>query len=155
MLPWSAPLSGRFDEVVFESQVLKDNPLHDPYQRPLWIYLPPGYDEEPERRYPSVYMIQGLTGQLDMWRNRSAFRKNFPELADELFTRKEAPPCIIVWVDCWTSYGGSQFVDSPATGKYHTYLCNEIVPWIDAHYRTLPAREHRGSPVNRVVVMAR
>lgn len=144
MLPWSAPLSGRFDEVVFESNVLKDNPLHDPHQRPLWIYLPPGYDEEPERRYPSVYMIQGLTGQLDMWRNRSAFRKNFPELADELFTRKEAPPCIIVWVDCWTSYGGSQFVDSPATGRYHTYLCDEIVPWIDAHYRTLPAREHRG-----------
>jgi len=144
MLPWSAPLSGRFDEVVFESTVLKDNPLQDPYQRPLWIYLPPGYDEEPERRYPSVYMMQGLTGQLDMWRNRSAFRKNFPELADELFTRKEAPPCIIVWVDCWTSYGGSQFVDSPATGKYHTYLCDEIVPWIDAHYRTLPAREHRG-----------
>ncbi|GCE05250.1 alpha/beta hydrolase [Dictyobacter aurantiacus] len=144
MLPWSAPLSGRFDEVVFESEVLKDNPLHDPYQRPLWIYLPPGYDEEPERRYPSVYMIQGLTGQLDMWRNRSAFRKNFPELADELFASKEAPPCIIVWVDCWTSYGGSQFVDSPATGRYHTYLCDEIVPWVDAHYRTLPAREHRG-----------
>ncbi|GLV58507.1 enterochelin esterase [Dictyobacter sp. S3.2.2.5] len=144
MLPWSAPLSGRFDETIFESKVLKDNPLHDPYQRPLWIYLPPGYDEEPERRYPSVYMIQGLTGQLDMWRNRSAFRKNFPELADELFASKEAPPCIIVWVDCWTSYGGSQFVDSPATGRYHTYLCDEIVPWIDAHYRTLPAREHRG-----------
>jgi Putative esterase len=144
MLPWSAPLSGRFDEVVFESEVLKDNPLHDPYQRPLWVYLPPGYDEHPEQRYPSVYMIQGLTGQLDMWRNRSAFRKNFPELVDELFAKGEAPACIVVWVDCWTSYGGSQFVDSPATGRYHTYLCDEIVPWVDAHYRTLAQREHRG-----------
>lgn len=144
MLPWSTPLSGHFDEVVFESTVLKDNPLHDPYQRPLWIYLPPGYDAEPDRRYPSIYMIQGLTGQLDMWRNRSPFRKNFPELADELFANKEAPPCIIVWVDCWTSFGGSQFVDSPATGRYHTYLCDEIVPWVDAHYRTLPERDHRG-----------
>ena len=144
MLPWSSPLSGRFDELTFESQILKDNPLHDPYQRPLWIYLPPGYDEEPERRYPSVYIIQGLTGQLDMWRNRSAFRRNFPELADEMFAKGEAPPCIVVWVDCWTTYGGSQFVDSPATGKYHSYLCNEIVPWVDAHYRTLAAREHRG-----------
>lgn len=91
MLPWSSPLSGRFDELTFESQILKDNPLHDPYQRPLWIYLPPGYDEEPERRYPSVYIIQGLTGQLDMWRNRSAFRRNFPELADEMFAKGEAP----------------------------------------------------------------
>ncbi len=144
MLPWSTPLSGHFDEVVFESTILKDNPLHDPYQRPLWIYLPPGYDAEPDRRYPSIYMIQGLTGQLDMWRNRSPFRKNFPELADELFVSKEAPPCIIVWVDCWTSFGGSQFVDLPATGRYHTYLCDEIVPWVDAHYRTLPERDHRG-----------
>ncbi|BCL81725.1 enterochelin esterase [Ktedonobacteria bacterium brp13] len=144
MLPWSVSLSGRFDEHVFESEVLKNNPLHDPFQRPLWVYLPPGYDTETERRYPTIYMIQGLTGQLDMWRNRSAFRKNFPELADELFARNEAPPCILVWVDCWTSYGGSQFVDSPATGRYHTYLCDEVVPWVDAHYRTLAQREHRG-----------
>jgi Putative esterase len=144
MLPWSAPINGRYDEVVFSSEMLKDNPLHDPYERPLWIYLPPGYDDEPDRRYASIYMIQGLTGQLDMWRNRSAFRKNFPELLDELFTRGEAPPCIVVWVDCWTSLGGSQFLDSPGTGRYHTYLCDEIVPWIDVHYRTLPQREHRG-----------
>jgi len=35
-------------------------------------------------------------------------------------------------------------LDSPGTGRYHTYLCDEIVPWVDAHYRTLPQREHRG-----------
>jgi len=144
MLPWSIEFRGRFDEVVFESEVLKGNRLGDPYMRPLWVYLPPGYDDDEARRYPSVYMIQGLTGQLDMWRNRSAFRKTYPELADELFARGEAPPCIIVWVDCWTSLGGSQYLDSPATGRYHTYLCDEIVPWVDAHYRTLAGRDHRG-----------
>ncbi len=144
MFPWSIDFAGRFDEVMFESEVLKGNRLGDPHVRPLWVYLPPGYDEDEARRYPSVYMIQGLTGQLDMWRNRSAFRKTFPELADELFARGETPPCIIVWVDCWTSLGGSQFLDSPATGRYHTYLCDEIVPWVDAHYRTLAARDHRG-----------
>ncbi|GAC1366779.1 MAG: alpha/beta hydrolase-fold protein [Ktedonobacteraceae bacterium] len=144
MLPWSISLKGRYDELVFESTVLRDNALHDPYQRPLWVYVPPDYDNEPERRYPTVYVIQGLTGQLDMWRNRAAFRKNFPELVDELFANGEAPPCLVVWVDCWTSLGGSQFLDSAATGRYHTYLCDEIVPWIDAHYRTLPQREHRG-----------
>lgn len=144
MLPWSFDVRGRFDEVTFESEVLKGNPLGDPYQRPLWVYVPPGYDDDPNRRYPSIYMIQGLTGQLDMWRNRSPFRKNFPELADELIASGEAPPCILVWVDCWTSLGGSQFLDSPGTGRYHTYLCDEIVPWVDEHYRTLPQREHRG-----------
>jgi Putative esterase len=144
MRPWSIDLQGHFDEIAFTSEVLKGNPLGDPYVRPLWVYLPPGYDADTTRRYPALYQIQGLTGQLDMWRNRSAFRKNYPELADELFAKGEAPPCIMVWVDCWTSYGGSQFLDSPATGRYHTYLCDEIVPWVDAHYRTLPQREHRG-----------
>src|ERR687888_1527278 len=144
MYPWSYEHAGRFDEHVVESDALRGNPLGDPHERPLWVYLPPGYDDDPERRYPSVYMIQGLTGQLDMWRNRSAFRLNFPELADELFASGEAPPCVVVWVDCWTSLGGSQFLDSPATGRYHTYLCDEIVPWVDERYRTLAAAEHRG-----------
>ncbi len=108
------------------------------------MYLPPGYDDDPTRRSPSVYVIQGLTGQLDMWRSRAAFRLNFPELADGLFARGEAPPCIVVWVDCWTSLGGSQFLDSPGTGRYHSYLCDEIVPWVDDRYRTLLNREHRG-----------
>ena len=144
MLPWSVELRGRFEEVAFESEALRGNPLGDPHVRPLWVYLPPGYDDDPARRYPAVYEIQGLTGQLDMWRNRPAFRRNFPELVDELFARGEAPPSIVVWVDAWTSLGGSQFLDSPGTGRYHTYLCDEIVPWVDAHYRTLPDRVHRG-----------
>src|SRR5713226_8458562 len=72
--PWSYETKGRYDEHLFESELLKGNPLHDPHQRPLWVYLPPGYDADPKRRYPSIYVIQGLTGQLDMWRNRPAFR---------------------------------------------------------------------------------
>jgi S-formylglutathione hydrolase FrmB len=142
--PWARELRGRLEETVFESEALRGNPLGDPDRRPLWVYLPPGYDDEPGRRYPSVYMIQGLTGQLDMWRNRAPFRRNFPELADELFASEGAPPAIVVWVDCWTSLGGSQFLDSPGTGRYHTYLCDEVVPWVDARYRTLAAPKHRG-----------
>lgn len=144
MWPWGATPAGRFDEHVFVSEALRGNPLGDPHERPLWVYAPPSYDQQAERRFPSVYMIQGLTGQLDMWRNRSPFRRNFPELADELFATGEAPECICVWVDCWTSLGGSQFLDSPGTGRYHTYLCDEIVPWVDQNYRTLAAPEHRG-----------
>jgi len=144
MRPWGTEPAGRFDEHVFDSQALRGNPLGDPHERPLWVYVPPGYDDEPDRRYPSVYMIQGLTGQVDMWRNRSPFRRNFPELADDLFAAGDAPPCVMVWVDAWTSYGGAQFLDSPGTGRYHTYLCDEVVPWVDEHYRTAAAPEHRG-----------
>jgi hypothetical protein len=142
--PWSFETQGRFEDLEIESDALRGNPLGDPHVRPLRVYLPPGYEDEPERRYPSVYVIQGLTGQLDMWRNRAAFRKNFPELADELFASGESPPAILVYVDCWTSIGGSQFLDSPGTGKYHTYLCDEVVPFVDERYRTLAAAEHRG-----------
>ena len=143
-LPWSAPLSGRLDEHVFTSEVLRGNPLGDPYERPLWVYVPPGYDDEPDRRYPSVYVIQGYTGAVTMWRNRTPYRQPFVETADALFAGGSAPPAIVVFVDAWTAYGGSQFVDSPGTGRYHTYLCDEVVPWVDAHYRTLDGAAHRG-----------
>jgi S-formylglutathione hydrolase FrmB len=142
--PWSHDLRGRIDEAVIESEALAGNPLGDPHRRPLWVYLPPGYEEDEDGRYPSIYVIQGLTGQLDMWRNRTPMRRNFPELADDLFARGGAPAAILVFVDCWTSLGGSQFLDSPGTGNYHTYLCDEVVPWVDGRYRTLAARDHRG-----------
>ena len=143
MLPWSADLAGRIDEQIISSELLRGNPLGDPHERPLLVYLPPGYDDEPDRRYPSVYVIQGYTGQVAMWRNRSAYRQPFPETADAVFARGEAPPAIVVYVDAWTGYGGSQFVDSPGTGRYHSYLCDEVVPWVDARYRTLPGAAHR------------
>jgi S-formylglutathione hydrolase FrmB len=78
-----------------------------------------------------------------MWRNRTPFRPSVVELVDEVFTEGGGPPALVVFVDAWTSLGGSQFLDSPATGNYHTYLCDEIVPWVDARYRTIPERERR------------
>ena len=144
MEPWSFEAKGRTDEHVVDSRALRGNTLGDPHERPVWVSTPPGYDDDADRRYPSVYVIQGLTGQLDAWRNRSPFRRNFPELADDLFARGEAPPVIVVWVDCWTSLGGSQFLDSPGTGNYLTYLCDEIVPFVDERYRTIADRDHRG-----------
>ena len=143
MLPWSAELAGRIDEQVITSELLRANPLGDPCERPVWVYLPPGYDDELARSYPSVYVIQGYTGHVAMWRNRSAYRQPFPETADAVFAGGQAPPAIVVYVDAWTAYGGSQFVDSPGTGRYHSYLCNEVVPWVDGRYRTLADAGYR------------
>jgi hypothetical protein len=136
-------MHGRLDEHVIVSDQLRGNPLGDPHERPLWVYMPPGYAEGDER-YPAVYVIQGFTGQIEMWRNRVPFRATFPEDVDELFSAGSTPPCLVVFVDCWTSLGGSQFLDSPATGRYHSYLCDEVVAWVDANYRTLASRDHRG-----------
>ncbi|HET8658797.1 MAG TPA: alpha/beta hydrolase-fold protein, partial [Micromonosporaceae bacterium] len=155
MLPWSTELAGRVETQVMVSELLRGNRLGDPHERPVWVYLPPGYDDPPghggspghgdlpERRYPSLYVIQGFTGHVGMWANRTAFRQPFPELADAMFAAGEAPGAIVVYVDAWTSLGGSQYLDSPAIGAYHSYLCREVVPWVDARYRTLAHRDHR------------
>jgi len=143
MLPWNAELAGQLHEHVISSNLLRDNPLGDPHERPLLVYTPPGYDDEPERAYPVVYVIQGYTGHVAMWRNRTAYRQPFPETADAMFARGDAPPAIVVYVDAWTAYGGSQFVDSPGTGRYHSYLCDEVVAYVDARYRTIPDAAHR------------
>jgi S-formylglutathione hydrolase FrmB len=132
-------IHGRFEEVTFASEALRGNPLGDPHERPLFVYTPPSYDASPERRYPVVYVIQGMTGMVDAWFNVSPFADNYPRLVEAL-----APECLVVLVDAFTAVGGSQFLDSPATGRYHTYLCDEVVPFVDGRWRTLAAREHRG-----------
>jgi S-formylglutathione hydrolase FrmB len=131
-------LTGRWQALSFESEALADNPLGDPASRPVYVWTPPSYDEG-DRRYPVVLELQGLTGTAPAWFNVRPWVKSFPELVDEL-----APEAIVVLVDAFTAVGGSQFLDSPAVGRYHTYLCDELVPWIDGRFRTLAAREHRG-----------
>jgi len=135
---------GRTDRLTITSEALRDNPLGDPHERPVWVQLPPGYDESGDRRYPCVYVIQGYTGQIGMWDNRQAWRPTFPEAVATVQADPDLAPAIVVWVDAWTRFGGSQFVDSPGTGNYHTYLCEEVVSFVDARYRTAPQPAHRG-----------
>ncbi|MDA8330254.1 MAG: alpha/beta hydrolase-fold protein [Candidatus Dormibacteraeota bacterium] len=142
--PWARPMQGQLLEFAIDSRVLTGNSLGDPARRPLYVYLPPAYGSDPGRRFPTIYVLQGMTGQLDMWRNRSAFRLTPMELYDQLFSDPATPPAILVFVDCWTSLGGSQFLDSPGTGRYHSYLCDEVVPAVDARLRTIADRDHRG-----------
>ena len=142
--PWGHTWHGRLDELVIDSEALTGNPLGDPHRRPVWVYTPPGYDEADERRYPTIYVLQGLTGQVDMWRNRKAFTPTVIEAIDDRFAGDGAAPAIIVFVDAWTSLGGAQFLDSAATGRYHTYLCDEVVPFVDSRYRTVADARHRG-----------
>jgi hypothetical protein len=60
-----------------ESQVLKNNPLGDPYIRDLFVYLPPGYKESGDK-YPTVYCLTGFTGRGKMLLNDNAFTRISP-----------------------------------------------------------------------------
>jgi S-formylglutathione hydrolase FrmB len=141
--PWAHPLAGRLDRIVVHSELLQDNPLGDPAQRPLYVYLPPGVAER-EQPVPSVYVIQGFTGQLDMVVSHSAFEPSFVERVDAMFAAGDCPDAVVVFVDAWTRRGGSQFLNSAGTGRYLDYLCDEVVPFVDAHYPTHADRDHRG-----------
>jgi S-formylglutathione hydrolase FrmB len=142
--PWQRPLAGSLDQLVVESELLAGNPLGDPARRPLYIYRPPGVELGSDRELPSIYVIQGLTGQLDMWLSRASLELNFVERLDAMFAAGDCPDAVIVMVDAWTSRGGSQFVNSAGTGPYMDYLCDEVVPFIDERYPTSADRDRRG-----------
>jgi S-formylglutathione hydrolase FrmB len=142
--PWERPMHGTLDRLVVESGVLADNPLGDPARRPLHVYLPPGVERDHPRPLPTVYVIQGYTGQLDMWSNRDPFGTTVIEAFDALFASGSCPDAVLVLVDAWTSYGGSQFLNSSGTGRYLDYLCDEVVEFVDARYPTIADRDHRG-----------
>jgi enterochelin esterase-like enzyme len=139
--PWGRDLDGTLHELEFESEVLKDNPLGDPANRPLYVYTPPGWPDGGP--YPAVWSIQGMTGQIDMWRNRSPYSATFIEDLDRLIVAGDCRPVVIPMPDCWTAYGGSQFIDSPGTGRYMTYLCDELVPFVDERFNTIAERDSR------------
>jgi S-formylglutathione hydrolase FrmB len=139
--PWEPPLAGRFDKLTVESELLAGNPLGDPARRPLYVYVSPGAGSEPA---PAVYLLQGYSGQLDAWLARKPFEPTTVERLDRMFAAGTCPPALVVFVDAWTSLGGSQFINSSATGRYMDYLCDEVVPFVDDRYRTSGRRAVAG-----------
>jgi hypothetical protein len=143
--PWDRDPVGTLDRLTVVSELLADNPLGDPARRPLYVYRPPGVAADPAaaERLPTVYVIQGFTGQLDRWLARSAFEPTLIERLDTMFAAGECPPAFVVLVDAWTSRGGSQFLNSTSTGRYLDYLCDEVVAFVDSRYPTRADRDHR------------
>jgi hypothetical protein len=139
--PWGRDLAGELHELGFESEALAGNPLGDPASRPLYVYTPPGWPDDGP--YPAVWSIQGMTGQIDMWRNRSPYSSTFIEDLDRLIVAGECRPVVVPMPDCWTAYGGSQFINSAGTGEYMTYLCDELVPFVDERFNTIAERDAR------------
>ncbi|MFN8586673.1 MAG: alpha/beta hydrolase-fold protein [Candidatus Eisenbacteria bacterium] len=135
---------GRVTIVDFESEVLRGNPAGDPHVRRIPVYLPPSYDDSPAKAYPVLHVLSGFTGRGRMLLNDSTFSPSLDDRLDALIAAGACEECIVVMPDCWTRYGGSQYLDSTATGRYATHLCEELVPWVDAHFRTRAGREHRG-----------
>jgi S-formylglutathione hydrolase FrmB len=141
-MPNTKAARGSVVNIPLNSQVLEGNPLGDPHERDLCVYLPPGYDKTDDR-YPSVYCLTGFTGRGRMLLNDHAFTPNLAERMDRLIAAGTVRPMIIVMPDCFTYFGGSQYINSTATGNYEDYLTQEIVPFVDKNFQTVGERNSR------------
>jgi len=137
-------IEGRVETPWFDSRVLEGNRPGDPASRMVPVYLPPGY-EEGGTRYPVIYVLSGHGGSGPlMLQKPDAWSESFPERLDRLIRSGAVPPVIAVLPDCFTIFGGAQYINSSALGPYEDYLIKEIVPYVDANYRTKASRAHRG-----------
>jgi S-formylglutathione hydrolase FrmB len=125
------------------SSALRGNALGDPADRDVYCYLPPGYETSKDR-YPVIYWLSGFTGCGRMMFNFDPWAPAIDQRLDRLIGGGAMPPVICVLPDCFTRLGGSQYADSSATGKYETYIVDELVPYVDEKLRTKPGRDHRG-----------
>jgi hypothetical protein len=135
---------GKVVEIDFDSKVLRKNYLGDPHKRKLHVWLPAEYDTQPKRRFPVIFDLVGYSGSGMSHTNWKNFGENVPERAARLIASKRMAPAILVFPDCFTAYGGNQYINSSAIGRYADYLVDELVPFIDKKFRTLAKREHRG-----------
>jgi hypothetical protein len=109
--------------------------------RELAVYLPPEYDGSAAQRYPVIYFLPNPFEQ--------SYRYDFDHRdAQGLFDRAVADGVIrkfiLVAVDMNSALGTSWYVNSPVTGNWEDFMLNELVPYIDANFKTLPNRDSRG-----------
>lgn len=128
-----------------DSKILRDNPLGDPHQRKVHVWLPPQYHTaRAGKRFPVLFDLVGYTGSGPSHTNWRSFDENVPERAARLIHEKRMAPAILVFPDCFTALGGNQYINSSAIGRYADYLTRELIPFIDSEFRTIANRDGRG-----------
>ncbi|WHM37603.1 alpha/beta hydrolase-fold protein [Streptomyces sp. BPTC-684] len=120
--------------VEHTSARLRDNPLGDPAARRIEVLLPPGYDES--ARHPVVYWLPGFGVHPTLTTRALAFGEAPADRIHRAMARGDIPAALIVVPDATTAYGGSQYIDSPACGRYLGYL-GEVVAEVDRRFPTL------------------
>jgi len=130
----SVKKSGNVVIHTFKSKVLKSNPLKDPYIRDIAVYIPPEYSKSKSKGYVAAFGLVGFGGTGKMMLNVDPFYEPLNKRMDRLISSGRCGPMILVMVDCFTRFGGNQYINSPATGRYEDYIIDEIVPFIEKEY---------------------
>jgi S-formylglutathione hydrolase len=134
------PKKGTVEKITVHGDALVGNLSGESADRTVFVYLPPSYGSERNRRYPVAYLLHGygLTGERWMSFTRMA------EAADRVMAAGTVKEIILVNPDSFTKYSGSMYSASPTSGDWETFMADDLVKYIDGHYRTLAARESRG-----------
>jgi hypothetical protein len=130
------PIRGKVETHRFPSRVLEGNPWNDPTVRDLPVYIPPSGRTE---GLPLIVLLTGYTGS--GWAHFQRPRYLTDTIVgrlDRLIRRSLAPEAVLVGPDCLTTLGGSQYLNSSATGRYEDYVVREVVPFVQERYRTGP-----------------
>ncbi len=123
---------GHMHEVLFPSKSTNTSPK-------AFIYTPPGYEKETSKRYPVLYLQHGYCENEYSWPNQG--RANL--IMDNLIAEGKAKPFIVVMTYGMTneiSFGGLRNFDIK---PFQTVLVDELIPYVDSHFRTLADQKNR------------
>jgi S-formylglutathione hydrolase len=135
---------GELERITVHGDALVGNLAGDTPDRLVSVYLPPSYATAPKRRYPVLYLLHGFTDSDDHWFGLSGQHfVNVPTAASRAFA-SGSREFIIVMPNAYTRYQGSMYSNSVVTGDWEAFVAQDLVSFIDKHYRTLATRASRG-----------
>jgi S-formylglutathione hydrolase len=144
----TTPVSGQAGRVVHDSirsSALAGNLLGDSPTREVLVYLPPGYDRSPLRRYPVLYLLHGFLAHPNLWLGEGYLRQfNLAQTMDSLVGAGTVREFLIVMPDGSTRLGGSHYTSSATNGDWEKFLARELVDHVDRTYRTIRRATSRG-----------
>jgi S-formylglutathione hydrolase FrmB len=148
ILAQSAPALGTVERIVVHGKSLEGNLNGDPVERPVFVYLPPSYKTQPNRRYPVVYLLHGYGLRAERWmtlfRIENGANQAMTGAGGGVGGGERAREMIVVNPDAYSLYDGSFYSNSATAGDWETFIGTDLVAHIDSHYRTLAKRESRG-----------
>jgi len=131
---------GTVEKVSVHGAALQGNLEGDSPDRDVFIYLPPSYSSKRNQRYPVVYLLHGASTTAERWMTRT----NMAAAADNDIAAGTMKEMILVIPDAFTKYNGSMYSASVTTGDWESYIANDLVAYVDSHFRTIPNRLSRG-----------
>ena len=138
---------GRVETIKVHGRSLDGNLSDEPADREVSIYLPPSYDREKSRHYPVVILLHGYSLTNKYWvgaTGQTVASIDVPGAMDRDVASNKSREMILVMPDGNSKYDGSMYSSSVTSGDWEGFVADDLVGYVDSHYRTLANRASRG-----------